>query len=253
MNWIEAAAQCNQTNQSFVLITVLTVDGSTPRDNDAKMVVAEGSCHDTIGGGQLEFQAIETAQKLLIDEQRCSHTQEYNLGQDLEQCCGGRVTLLFECFPASSFAVVLFGAGHVGNAMVSILAQLPCRVSWFDSRAECFPGTLANNIQALAMSNPEQAVEACPPDAWYFVMTHSHVLDQQLIEAILARGDSQFCGLIGSKSKAASFRSRLKKKGFSPDEMAKLTSPIGLEGVKGKTPMEIAVSAVAQMLQIRSA
>lgn len=252
MNWIEASARCHRNNQPFVLVTVLETQGSTPRNCDAKMVVVAGQSYDSIGGGQLEFQAIDTARGMLVNPTRDSQSKEYQLSKDLAQCCGGRVTLLFECFPTASLNIVLFGAGHVGHAMVSILGQLPCRVRWMDSRDQVFPDGLPFNIQALQMNAPEQAVEGCLPDAWYFVMTHSHVLDQQLVEAVLSRGDARFCGLIGSKSKAVSFRSRLKKKGFSAEELAGLSSPIGLDGIKGKSPMEIAVSAVAQVLQLNA-
>ena len=251
MNWIEAISHYNQLNQPFVLITVLKTQGSTPRNCDAKMVANDAECHDTIGGGLLEFKAIETARKLLAEHKRCSITEEFNLGKDLAQCCGGRVTLLFECFVSSQFEIALFGAGHVGTALIEILGALPCRVRWFDSRADSFKSKQAGNVQTILMQNPEQAVEACSPKSWFLVMTHSHELDQQLIEAILARGDSQYCGLIGSKSKAASFRGRLQRKGFTENELEQMTSPIGLESIKGKSPMEIAVSVTAQLLALQ--
>jgi len=248
MNWIQAAADCDRHNQPFVLVTVLETVGSTPRDSDAKMLVTSDSSSDTIGGGQLEFQAIEIARQLLSDPERHSFSKEFNLGKDLEQCCGGRITLLFECFPATGFQVVVLGAGHVGSAVVNILGQLPCRVLWIDSRADCFSENLPPKIITQQLLNAEQSIEGCAADSYYLVMTHSHVLDQQLVEAILTRGDARFCGLIGSKSKAASFRSRLKRKGFTENEIAGLTSPIGLPELKGKQPMEIAVSVVAQMM-----
>lgn len=251
MKWIQAAAQCDQYNQPFVLVTVLLTEGSTPRDNDAKMVITTERSYDTIGGGQLEFQAIELACKLLSKNKRKSIREEFNLGKDLEQCCGGHVTLLLECFPATGFNVVVLGAGHVGKAVIDILGQLPCRVSWIDSRANCFSENLSAHIQTEQLISAEQSIENCKPDSWYLVMTHSHVLDQQLIEAILTRGDARFCGLIGSKSKAASFRGRLKRKGFSDDEVSSITSPIGLLELKGKQPMEIAVSVIAQMMILR--
>jgi xanthine dehydrogenase accessory factor len=248
MNWIQAAADCDQNNQAFVLVTVTQTEGSTPRDGDAKMLVTPDSCHDTIGGGQLEFEAIETARQLLKKNKHCQVSREFNLAKDLEQCCGGRVTLLLECFPATGFKVVVLGAGHVGKAVVGLLGELSCRVQWIDSRSEYFGESLPFNVLTQVLITPEQAIENCAVDSWYLVMTHSHVLDQQLVEAILSRGDARFCGLIGSKSKAASFRSRLKRKGFSDDEISGLTSPIGLPELKGKQPMEIAVSVVAQMM-----
>lgn len=252
MNWIEAAAECNRNDRSFVLVTIIKTEGSTPRDSNAKMLITPDSGYDTIGGGQLEFHAIETARQLLTDNQSCSVTREYNLAKDLEQCCGGRVTLLLECFPATGFEVVVFGAGHVGKAVISILGQVSCRVQWIDSRPDCFVEGLPSNIFTQPLITAEESIERCAAGSWYLVMTHSHVLDQQLVESILARGDARFCGLIGSKSKAASFRSRLKRKGFSEEEIAGLSSPIGLLELKGKQPMEIAVSVIAQMMIERS-
>ena len=251
MNWIESLAHYHQENQAFVLVTILETKGSTPRDVDAKMVVGLQNIHDTIGGGQLEFDATNFSRELLSKRQRCSVSKAYNLSKDLEQCCGGQVTLLFECFPNTEFDIVLFGAGHVGHALIKILAQLPCRVSWIDSRAECFDDNPPSNVRAHVMQHPEQAVDSCVPGSWYLVMTHDHAMDQQICEAILSRGDSQFCGLIGSKSKIASFRGRFKRKGFSEAELEQLTAPIGLKGINGKSPMEIAVSTVAQLLQLK--
>lgn len=251
MNWIQAAADCDQNNLPFVLVTILQTQGSTPRDSDAKMLVRVDRCFDTIGGGKLEFQAIEIARQLLTENQRCSVTQEFNLAKDLEQCCGGRITLLLECFPTAEFEVVVLGAGHVGTAVISLLSQLPCRVQWIDSRPDHFIDMLPANIVTQKLDTADQSIENCAPGCWYLVMTHSHILDQQLVEAILSRGDARYCGLIGSKSKAASFRNRLKRKGFNEQEIGSLTSPIGLAKLKGKQPMEIAVSVIAQMLILR--
>ncbi len=252
MNWIEAISNYQRLNQSFVLVTVLHTEGSAPRDSDAKMAVTVNASEDSIGGGQLEYKAIQTAYQLIEENRRCSQTHQFNLSQDLQQCCGGNVTLLFECFPASDFNVILFGAGHVGRAIIKILGDTDCQVHWIDSRDDCFDNDLPINVRSVQMQQPEQAVEACPADSCYLVMTHDHDLDQEICEAILARGDSLYCGLIGSQSKTTSFRARFKRKGFTEEEISQLTAPIGLAGLKGKTPMEIAVSVVAQILQLRS-
>lgn len=251
MNWIKAVAECEQQNQSFVLITVIQTQGSTPRDCAAKMVITDTQNFDSIGGGQLEFSAIETAQRLIKAQKSCTLTETFNLAKDLEQCCGGKVSLLFECFPANHFNIVVLGAGHVGSAIIRLLGELPCQVRWIDSRKSCFPDRLAANIQSIQLDTAEQAIDNCPPQSWYLVMSHSHILDQQLVEAILSREDTQYCGLIGSNSKAAAFRGRLKRKGFSDKELATLVSPIGLPGLKGKQPAEIAISVVAQLLQLQ--
>lgn len=251
MNWIDAIAHSARANVGFVVVTVLETEGSAPRDVAAKMVVLAERTEDSIGGGNLEFEATQVARDLLhARDDPIIQQRVFSLGADLTQCCGGKVTLLFECFPPWDFSVVLFGAGHVGTALTTILAQLPCRVQWVDSR-DIFPASLASNIKPVAMENAFAAVEDCAPAAYYLIMTHSHELDLELCEAILTRGDSRYCGLIGSRSKGAKFRSQLKKKGFTAAELARLTCPIGMESIPGKTPMEVAVSVAGELLALR--
>lgn len=254
MNWISAIARLSRDNTGFVLVTVLETEGSAPRDAASKMVVAVEETHDSIGGGKLEYEAIGAAREMLRDSKPAVRRRVFSLGKDVAQCCGGKVTVLLECFPACGFNIALFGAGHVGTALAAILAGLPCRVRWIDSRDGVFDETTrrarAENIDTAPMNNPFEAVENCPEGAYYLVMTHSHEIDIELCEAILARTDIRYCGLIGSKSKGAKFRSRLKKKGFTADELARLTCPIGLPSIPGKTPMEIAVSVAGELLSL---
>ncbi len=259
MNWIEAIARLSREDKSFVIVTILAVQGSAPRDAESKMVVDESNIYDTIGGGNLEYQAISKARGMLSNGLSNGEPtiirESFTLGKDLTQCCGGKVELLFEYIPAKDFNVVVFGAGHVGKALVTILSELPCKVKWIDSRDEFIQAqkntALGSNIELVKMQNPDVDVEECPDNAYFLVMTHSHELDMQLIEAILSRNDARFCGLIGSKSKAAKFRSRLARKQFSKTEIARLTSPIGLKQIGGKRPMEVAVSVAGQLIALR--
>ena len=248
MNWIDVIARLSGENAGFVLVSVIAIKGSAPRDCQSKMVVTDAQIHDSIGGGNLEFEAMDIARALLDKGKPATQSHDFSLGKDLTQCCGGKVTLLFECFPACQFNVVLFGAGHVGKALVTILSELPCRVRWVDERENIFPQSVASNIETVSMQNPFAAVESCAEGACYLIMTHSHEIDMELCEAVLARVDARYCGLIGSQSKGAKFRSRLKKKGFTEHELAGLTCPIGLESIPGKTPMEVAVSVAGQLL-----
>ena len=250
MNWVDAIAGLSRENVGFVLVTVIETAGSAPRDAAAKMVVDAQHSHDSIGGGNLEFEAIARARELLQQGEVATETRTFSLGKELAQCCGGKVSVLFECFPRCRLQVALFGAGHVGKALVSILAQLPCRVRWIDSRDDIFPPTTAANIETVRMPNPFAAVEQCREQSCYLIMTHSHEIDFELCEAILARTDLRYCGLIGSQSKGAKFRSRLSKKGFSADELSRLTCPIGLAQVRGKTPMAVAVAVAGELLAL---
>ena len=183
--------------------------------------------------------------------QKHQHTQTFNLGKDLKQCCGGVVKVFFEVFPASNFNIVLFGAGHIGKSLIKILEEVDCQVSWFDSRQELFAKNSAPHIQTHIMTQPETAVESCKPNSYFLVMTHDHALDQQLCEAILSRGDSRYCGLIGSATKGLKFRQRLMEKNYTQQELEQLTCPVGLSSLKSKKPMEIAVSISAELLQLR--
>lgn len=146
--------------------------------------------------------------------------------------------------------LVLFGAGHVGAAIVRALAELPCRVTWVDEREEMFPADLPPNVTVEATDAPEALVAAAPPGSSYLVMTHSHPLDQRLTEAILARGQVGWFGLIGSKTKRMQFEHRLQARGFAPERIAAMVCPVGLPGITNKAPAVIAASVCAQLLTV---
>jgi xanthine dehydrogenase accessory factor len=168
-----------------------------------------------------------------------------------------RFVPLAESEPASwpetppRFTLQLYGAGHVGRAVVRLLATLPCRVQWIDEReAEFPPEALPPHIERLCVEPVQAEVAAAPPGAFYLVLTHSHALDLALAQAILARGDFAWFGLIGSRSKRASFEHRLRERGFDAALIERITCPIGLSGIEGKAPEVIALAVVAQMMQV---
>ena len=150
-------------------------------------------------------------------------------------------------------AVWLYGAGHVGQALARILAELPLRLTWIDSRAELFPTTLPEGVRVLQDADSVATVFEAPVGAYFVVMSHSHPLDFELCHALLERNDFAWLGLIGSDSKAARFRSRLTRTGLSADVIAKLVCPIGVEGINSKWPAAIAVAVAAQLMQRVSA
>jgi xanthine dehydrogenase accessory factor len=149
--------------------------------------------------------------------------------------------------------VLLFGAGHVGRALARVLGTLPCSVVWVDARDEEFPNDAPPNARIEATDAPLAEVAAAPPGSCFLVMTHSHALDFELTEAILARGDFRYFGLIGSRTKRRSFEQRLGQRGIDAATLARMTCPIGVPGVPGKEPEVIAVATAAQLLQLRSA
>lgn len=146
--------------------------------------------------------------------------------------------------------LVLFGAGHVGAAIVRALAELPCRVTWVDEREDMFPAQVPGNVAIEASDTPEALVAAAPAGASYLVMTHSHALDQRLAEAIMARADVGWFGLIGSQTKRKQFEHRLRARGADPARIDAMVCPIGLPGIRNKAPAVIAASVCAQLLAV---
>jgi len=158
---------------------------------------------------------------------------------------------LFEPIRQSDFHIAVFGAGHVGAATVDILSRLECTIRWVDSRSNAFSTGLPRNVMAIETAEPAREVAAMPVGAFYLVMTHSHPLDQDICAQVLQRDDFAYCGLIGSLSKRRRFERQLRKLGLSESSLHRLTCPIGLPGVQGKQPVEIALAVAAQLLQIK--
>jgi xanthine dehydrogenase accessory factor len=229
------------------------------------MLVAADAVAGTIGGGHLELQAIAQARAQLCVQLSAGQPEaldhHYPLGPALGQCCGGAVTLRTARLDAAAlqdwpeppalFMLQLYGAGHVGRAIVRLLEDLPCQVQWIDEREGEFPATVSPpHIERLCVEPVQAEVAAAPPGAFYLVLTHRHDLDQAITEAILQRGDFGYLGLIGSATKRARFLHRFEQRGIAPQAVARLTCPIGLPGIPGKQPELIALAVVAQLLQV---
>jgi xanthine dehydrogenase accessory factor len=252
-DWIGALAQRHAAGEPCVLVTLIEERGSTPRNAGAKMVVTPQEAFDTIGGGNLEFKALAIARELLASGERQSRLERFSLGASLGQCCGGAAVVLFEPLGQPQAHVTVFGAGHVGRALVPLLASLPCRVRWVDARAQEFPAVLPAGVKAIVNDDPVEEVDRLQPGSYCLVMTHDHQLDLALSEVILRRGDTHWFGLIGSKTKRARFEHRLRERGVSPEAVARMRCPVGLEAVKGKLPIEIAVSIAAEIISLYNA
>lgn len=249
--WFEALYTCQQQGQSYVLITVLQSAGSTPRESGCKMVVTVDSQFDTIGGGHLEFEAINTARKLLVANQQTQELVSYPLASKLGQCCGGAVKLLFEAQVSHYQQVAIFGAGHVANALVPLLAQLPLQILWADSREGIFQNiAVPQNVNCIVNDDLTEEIEHLPVGSWVVILTHNHQLDYELVEASLQHQELDFIGMIGSDTKAKRFRARLAHKGFTSAQIERLTSPIGDLAIPGKRPIEVSVSISAQLIRL---
>ena len=260
-----AAANWLAQSQPAVVVEVTAALGSAPRGVGTRMLVSATQALGTIGGGHLELKAIQTAREMLRTRELMPRSEHFPLGPALGQCCGGAVTLAYAAldeaalarWPASApmFHLQLYGAGHVGRAIATLLTTLDVTVDWIDEREEEFSDTTTlgtpwpAHIRKVCVDSVDAEVREAPPGAYYLVLTHNHDLDLRITEAILRRGDFAFLGLIGSKTKRNRFIHRYEHRGIAPEVIARMTCPIGVEGISGKQPEIIAVGVVAQLLQ----
>ena len=261
-----------------VLVRVDAAQGSVPREAGAWMAVFADSLVGTIGGGHLEYEAIARARALLqttralpqeADEAGRPTPLRFALGPALGQCCGGVVYLAFERVSADDVPalgqrlaggpdggltpVALFGGGHVGHALVQVLSKLPFVLTWIDSRDGVFPDGVLRRVVCEHSDPVQSAVPGLAPQSRVLIMSFSHAEDLDVVAACLKRqrekADLPYIGLIGSKTKWATFRHRLEARGFTAEELAQVTCPIGVPGITGKEPEVIAVAVAAQLLQ----
>lgn len=264
-DWTRLDALIREHGQ-VALVTLVTARGSTPRDAGASMIVTPaGDIAGSIGGGALEWQAIEQARALIAAGEAGAITTRHALGPDLGQCCGGFVELetgVYSTYDLPDIAgrkagedarltpLLLFGAGHVGRALVMALAPLPFAIDWTDPRESAFPPLAPANTTMIRTDDPAAQITAAPAGAFVLIMTHDHALDFTLVAAALKRPDFPFIGLIGSATKRARFEKRLRLLGL---DTARLVCPIGLPEIVGKEPAIIAAGVTAQLLALRSA
>jgi xanthine dehydrogenase accessory factor len=157
--------------------------------------------------------------------------------------------MFYEPVLSSDFNIALFGAGHVGAAVVDVLSGLDCNIRWIDSRRDIFRAT-PRNVRTIETSEPALEVAAMPPSSYYLVMTHSHPLDFDICDRILRRGDAAYCGLIGSLTKRRRFEKRFRQQGLPQSTIEQLVCPIGVTGISGKKPAEIAIAVAAEILRL---
>lgn len=232
--WVGRLLQLRRDNETAVLVTDTTSVGGA-----AKLIVTANGCFGSLNDRQLQAAAVAGAAELLDNAAP--------VGARFERSSA----LLFETVGRSDFHILLFGAGHVGKALVGVLSGLPCTLTWVDSRAGEFPRELPANVRVEVSDEPPWEVDDAPPGSYIVIMTHSHPLDQAICERALRRGDYAYCGLIGSASKRQRFRKRLRVNGVSDAALAGLSCPIGVDGITGKHPGEIAVAVAAEILQVR--
>ena len=234
--WVDALAALRRSGVAAVVTTPVE------RATAGRLIVTPGGVSGSLGDAALDAAVAVAARALLASGE----------GARLERIHdAGDMPVFLDPVRDHGFGVVLFGAGHVGRALVDLLARLPCRVTWVDERESEFPSAVPNNVTVVITDTPEVEVAAAPAGAYFLVMTHNHALDQTLAETILARSDFAYFGLIGSVAKRRQFERRMAARGIAPARFADMTCPIGVSGIKGKEPATIAVAVAAQLLQVR--
>lgn len=250
-------------NPDTIKVEISIGEGSTPREQGAWMLVSPAALYQTIGGGQLEYMAIDHARAMLRGDDD-TDTMDIPLGPEIGQCCGGRVGLSLNRVDdavaeatvtevdrrlATAPHIYLFGAGHVGNALARALSLLPVRTVLVDTRADELE-TAPNNIETCLTAMPEAIVREAPAGSAFVVLTHDHSLDFLITSEALCRRDAAYVGMIGSKTKRATFRSWfLKQSDGDADLLSNLVCPIGKSDVKDKRPSVIASLATAEVVE----
>ena len=247
-------------NQDVVRVVIARVQGSSPRDVGAEMFVSATGMAGTIGGGQLEYMALDQARAMLTSGEARSE-MDVPLGPEIGQCCGGRVVLSLSWMNAAARdeavgrigrqadrdpQVLVFGAGHVGRALVQALAPLPLKARLIDGRAEEL--TLADCDDKCLTALPESELRTVPYGSGVVIATHDHALDFLLAAEALKRGDAAYVGMIGSATKRARFEHWLREHDPEVDAKA-LTCPMGSAGLGDKRPEAIAAFVAAELLQ----
>jgi len=249
--------------EQSALVEIIEAEGSTPREKGALMLVSAEQSFGTIGGGQLEFHAIDKAREML-DAGGQNLELLLHLGPHMGQCCGGRVKLKLWRAGAADLArlsaaearsaekmpqIQIFGAGHTGKALARQLALLPFKTQLIDEREEVFFDFSGSKFVPEAQKSVD-FVQKCPEKSAFVVLTHSHALDYAITQAALKRGDAAYVGMIGSATKRARFASWFLASGGTAAQLSKLTCPIGGADVIDKRPEIIAALTVAELIRV---
>lgn len=255
MKWLEHTTRLSAEQTPFVTVTIVSVRGHAPRRAGSKMLVTRTESLGSVGGGNLEETAIERARQLL--EQNLTRPELLTVtlnpkgGDYGVQCCGGEVQVLLEPHNPRRPCVAIFGAGHVGWALVRVLGTLPLDIWLIDSRKKQLEHDIHPHAAMLTTEHapiPESAIADLPAGACVLILTHDHAEDVAILERALSRADFAYIGLIGSKTKWQHFQMRLKEAGLTEADLARVTTPIGLPNVPGKSPEAIAIGVAGQLL-----
>ena len=236
--WLNELQEAYQRSEPIIIATIPDRLGA----HGKYLITASGECTFP-AESTVDDSLLREAMRILTRDEGAQRVRT-TVNDDKEQ------DVLLEPVVGSSLNVAVFGAGHVGAAAVKTLSSLDCNIRWIDSRRNLFPGHTPSNVQKIESSQPALEVAAMPAGTFYLVMTYSHALDLEIVQQILERDDFSYCGVIGSLSKRRSFEKRLLKLGMAQSRIDGLTCPIGIDGIDGKKPAEIAIAVAAELLRI---
>jgi xanthine dehydrogenase accessory factor len=252
--FIEKLAELSRSGVPFVSVTLVEAIGSTPQDAGTKMLVDGGGLvFGTIGGGRVEKQAIEFAQRMLQEKAAsASRLVEWNLQSDVGMTCGGVVKLFFEAYNHRVWRIVIFGAGHVAQSLVRCLLELECQVVCVDSREDWLARLPENGKLAKRRTDDLPAETATiSQDDFVVLMTMGHRTDRPILEEIFrSRCRPAYLGVIGSEAKRKIMIRELVEAGIDRESANEFRCPIGLR-LGQNQPGEIAISVVAELIQVR--
>lgn len=259
------ALELMNAETSFVVVTLVRIRGSAPQVLGAKAIItAAGIDSGTVGGGAIEAAAIRHAQQLLVANQSTdtrgsdsapdvvSHDLvTWNLQTDIGMTCGGEVQLFFEVHVVSSWSIAVFGAGHVAQALVPRLLELNCFVTCVDPRPEWIERLAPHpRLKLVCVENPVDVVQQFPLHTFFVLISRGHKADLPVLAEVLTTRDAPYVGVIGSRQKANALHRNLTELGVPPNKREQFLCPIGLP-IGNNTPVEIAISILAQLLQQR--
>ena len=258
MIYLQQLLSLYQAKIDAVLVSIVEVRGHAPRASGAKMIVTNDAVWGSIGGGNIEHWAMKEARDMLRSGVRGPqlHSQKLNpeSGQYGVQCCGGEVRLLLEPHQNQRPCILLFGAGHVARELIRIAQHLPWEIHCVDSRSELLdtldtPKTAELLLHKHHSIAPEAVLTEMAGIDFAYIMTHDHAEDLAVLERLLRQDKKPFIGLIGSSVKWSHFQRKLLALGLEEEDLASVHCPIGISGIAGKSPSEIAIAVVAEILQ----
>jgi len=251
--FFESLSELMASGTPLVVATVVDTMGSVPQDRGAKMIVTTAGLHaGTVGGGKVETKAIGEAQKMLSGEiADKTRFVQWSLNKDVGMTCGGIVKLYFEAFNVARWNIVVFGAGHIAQALTRILINLDCRITCIDVRQEWLDKLPSSpKLTPVLTADMPSLVKTLPDDAFVVLMTMGHTTDKPILIEILRTRTFPYLGVIGSNSKAVILRRDVAEAGLPAEKAKEFFCPVGLE-IGTNHPYEIAISIAAQMMKTR--